>query len=73
MCSSDLRLTYLIEVLEKAMGKKAVIDRQSVQPGDVPITYANIAKARSLLGYTPGIKIDAGIPLFIDWFRKTVQ
>lgn len=71
--SQTVRLTYLIEVLEKAMGKKAVIDRQPVQPGDVPITYANIAKARSLLGYTPGIKIDAGIPLFVDWFRKTVQ
>jgi UDP-glucuronate 4-epimerase len=71
--SQTVRLTYLIEVLEKAMGKKAVIDRQPVQPGDVPITYANIAKARSLLGYTPGIKIDAGIPLFVDWFRKSVQ
>lgn len=71
--SQTVRLTYLIEVLEKAMGKKAVIDRQPLQPGDVPITYANIGKARSLLGYTPGIKIDAGIPLFVDWFQKTVQ
>ena len=71
--SQTVRLTYLIEVIEKAMGRKAVIDRQPPQPGDVPITYANIGKARSLLGYTPGIKIDAGIPLFIEWFQKTVQ
>ena len=71
--SQTVRLTYLIEVIEKAMGKKAVIDRQPPQPGDVPITYANIGKARSLLGYTPGIKIDAGVPLFIEWFQKTVQ
>lgn len=71
--SQTVRLSYLIEILEKAIGKKAVIDRQPPQPGDVPITYANIAKARSLLGYTPGIKIDAGIPLFVDWFQKTVQ
>src|SRR5688572_28839913 len=71
--SQTVRLTYLIEVLEKAMGRKAVIDRQPAQPGDVPITYANIGKARSLLGYTPGIKIEGGVPLFVDWFQKTVQ
>ena len=71
--SQTVRLTYLIEVLEKAMGKKALIDRQPPQPGDVPITYANIGKARSLLGYTPGIKIEAGIPLFLEWFQKTVR
>ena len=71
--SQTVRLSYLIEVLEKAIGKKAVIDRQPPQPGDVPITYANIGKARSLLGYTPGIKIDAGIPLFIEWFQQTVK
>ncbi|PYX34021.1 MAG: epimerase [Acidobacteria bacterium] len=71
--SQTVRLSYLIEVLEKAMGKKAVIDRQPPQPGDVPITYANIGKARSLLGYTPGIKIEAGISLFIEWFQQTVK
>src|SRR3954470_15296914 len=71
--SQTVRLSYLIEVLEKAMGRKAVIDRQPQQPGDVPITYANIGKARSLLGYTPGIKIEAGIPLFIEWFHRQVK
>jgi UDP-glucuronate 4-epimerase len=71
--SQTVRLSYLIELLEKALGKKAVIDRQPPQPGDVPITYANIGKARSLLGYTPGIKIEAGIPLFVEWFQKTVK
>ena len=71
--SQTVRLTYLIEVLEKTMGRKAVIDRQPQQPGDVPITYANIGKARSLLGYTPGIKIEAGIPLFIEWFHRQVK
>ena len=71
--SQTVRLSYLIELLEKAAGKKAVIDRQPAQPGDVPITYANIGKARSLLGYTPGIKIEAGIPLFVEWFRGQVK
>lgn len=52
--SQTVKLSYLIEVLEKTLGKKAIIDRQPAQPGDVPITYANIGKARSLLGYSPG-------------------
>ena len=68
--SQTVPLSYLIELLEKALGKKAVIDRQSSQPGDVPITYANIDKARARLGYNPHIKIEQGIPLFIEWFRK---
>ncbi len=68
--SQTVPLSYLIELLEKALGKKAVIDRQSSQPGDVPITYANIDKARAQLGYNPHIKIEEGIPLFIEWFQK---
>ena len=68
--SQTVTLTHLIEVLENAIGKKAIIDRQPSQPGDVPITFANIAKARSLLGYNPHIKIEQGVPRFIDWFRN---
>ena len=56
-------------LLENALGKKAVIDRQPPQPGDVPITFANIAKAREKLGYNPQVKIEGGIPKFVDWFR----
>jgi UDP-glucuronate 4-epimerase len=70
--SQTVQLWYLISLIENAVGKKAVIDRQPVQPGDVPITYANIGKARSLLGYSPGIKIEQGIPLFVEWFRQNV-
>jgi len=68
--SQTVRLSYLIKLLEEALGKKAIIDHQPSQPGDVPITYANIGKARSLLGYSPGIKIEQGIALFVDWFRQ---
>lgn len=67
--SQTVKLSYLIELLENALGKKAVIDRQPPQPGDVPITFANIAKAREKLGYNPQVKIEEGIPKFIDWFR----
>lgn len=67
--SQTVKLSYLIELLENALGKKAVIDRQPPQPGDVPITFANISKAREKLGYDPKVKIEEGIPKFVDWFR----
>lgn len=69
--SQTVKLSYLIELIEKALGKKAVIDRQPNQPGDVPITFANIDKARKGLGYNPRIKIEEGISKFVDWFQST--
>jgi UDP-glucuronate 4-epimerase len=68
--SQTVKLSYLISLLEQALGKKAILDRQPPQAGDVPITFANIGKARSLLGYSPGVKIEQGIPLFVEWFRQ---
>jgi UDP-glucuronate 4-epimerase len=65
-----VKLARLIGLLEKALGKKAVIDRQPVQPGDVPITFADISKAHARLGYNPRVKIEQGIPKFVDWFLK---
>lgn len=69
--SETTELSRLIELLEDALDKKAVIDRQPMQPGDVPITYADISKARKLLGYNPTTKIEQGIQKFADWFRST--
>jgi len=71
--AQTVQLWYLVSLIENALGKKAIIDRQPAQPGDVPITYANIGRARSLLGYSPGIKIEQGIPLFVEWFREHVK
>ena len=68
--SQTVTLSQLIELLEKSLGTKAVIDRQPPQPGDVPITFADIARARKHLGYNPKIKIAEGIPLFAEWFRQ---
>ena len=67
--SQTVKLHYLIELLESALGRKAKIDRQPPQPGDVPITFANIDKAREKLGYRPRVKIEQGIPLFVEWFK----
>ena len=71
--SQTVTLAQLIDELERALGKKAIIERQPPQPGDVPITYANIDKARAKLGYAPKVKIAQGIPLFVEWFRNHSQ
>jgi UDP-glucuronate 4-epimerase len=67
--SQTVTLTRLVELLEKSLGKKAILNRKPAQPGDVPITFADISKARVKLGYDPKIKIEEGIPLFVDWLR----
>ncbi len=68
--SQTVTLSQLIELLEESLGQKAVLDRQPIQPGDVPITFADVSKARAKLGYHPRVKIAEGVPLFVDWFRK---
>ena len=67
--SQTVELSRLIELLEKALGQQAIIDQQPSQPGDVPLTYANISKARLLLGYNPQTNIDLGIERFVHWFK----
>lgn len=68
--SQTVTLNELIALLEQSLGKQAIIDRQPPQPGDVPVTFADISKARARLDYHPRVKIAEGIPLFVDWFRK---
>ncbi len=68
--SQTIRLDQLISLIESALGKKAIIDRQPLQPGDVPITFADISKAQKMLGYNPQVKAEKGVPIFVDWFRK---
>jgi UDP-glucuronate 4-epimerase len=68
--SETISLSRMIELLEKALGKKAIIDRQPLQAGDVPLTFANISKASEKLGYNPGVKFEQGIELFVEWFLK---
>lgn len=63
-------LTALVQALEKLIGKKAVIQQLPEQPGDVPITFADITKAKKLLGYDPQTKLEDGLREFYDWFAK---
>jgi UDP-glucuronate 4-epimerase len=69
--SETIQLGDLIAAIEKALGKKAKINRLPEQPGDMPLTCADISKARKLLGYDPKIKFEEGLPKFVDWFLKS--
>ncbi len=68
--SRTVELRELIALLEKELGRKAVINRQPLQPGDVPQTFADISKARRLLGYNPQTGIEEGIRRFVAWFNE---
>jgi UDP-glucuronate 4-epimerase len=67
--SRTVELRYLIQLLEENLGKKALIDKKPPQPGDVPITFADISKSRALLGYNPQTNIEDGIRKFVEWFK----
>jgi len=68
--SRTVELRELISLLEQQLDRNAIIDRQPLQPGDVPQTFADIYKARELLGYNPHTQIEQGIRLFVEWFRS---
>jgi UDP-glucuronate 4-epimerase len=68
--SHPVRLAELIALLEAATGKKALQERLSDQPGDVPITWANIDKAKRLLGYSPQTSMEQGLRNFVAWYRS---
>lgn len=68
--SHPVALEYLIRLIEEALGKRARMKRLPMQPGDVPITFAEISKAERLLGYQPKTRIEEGIPSFVQWYRK---
>jgi UDP-glucuronate 4-epimerase len=71
--SQTVTLERLIALIEGALGKRAILDRRPPQPGDVPITFADISRAREKLGYEPRVKIEKGIELFVDWFRRNTS
>ncbi len=67
--SQPVRLAELIEWLELVLGKKAKIDRQPAQPGDVNCTYADVSRARAELGYEPRVRLEEGLERFVAWYR----
>jgi UDP-glucuronate 4-epimerase len=69
--SETIQLKDLISAIESTLGKTAQINQLPEQPGDMPLTYADISKARKLLGYNPTTKLSEGLPKFIDWFLRS--
>jgi UDP-glucuronate 4-epimerase len=69
--SQTIELRDLIAAIEQALGRKAKINEMPEQPGDVPLTCADISKAKRLLGYNPTTPLSVGLPKFIDWFLAT--
>jgi len=67
--SETTTLSELVKAIETALDKAAIIDKQPSQPGDVPITFADISLAREALNYAPTTKIAEGIPKYVEWYR----
>lgn len=71
--SYAVSLSELITSIEEVTGKKARIDHQPEQPGDVPQTFADISKAQRLLNYQPTTHLKEGLKNFYDWFLKNKE
>ena len=69
--NETIQLKDLIVAIENALGKSAKINQLPEQPGDMPLTCADISKARKLLGYKPTTRLSDGLPRFIDWFLRS--
>jgi len=68
--SQTTTLKELIDMIEEAAGKKANIEWLESQPGDVSVTYADISKAKRLLGYHPKVNMKEGIRHFVEWYKR---
>jgi UDP-glucuronate 4-epimerase len=68
--SQTVTLNEMIATIEQAVGKKALINELPEQPGDVPLTSADVSKATRLLNFRPTTHIRDGIPRFVEWFRE---
>ncbi len=67
--SQTVELDHMISLIEQGLGRKAKRQVLPEQPGDVPITYADLSKSRRLLGYEPRYPFEEGLRLFLEWYR----
>ncbi len=68
--SRTISLKKMVKTIENALGKKAIIDRQPMQAGDVEQTYADITKAKELIDYNPQMDFEDGIARFVEWYQN---
>jgi len=71
--SKTIELHELIDLIQKNLGIEARIEKLPKQPGDVPITFADISRARRELGYHPQVTIASGIERFVEWYKHVHQ
>ncbi|MCE2928873.1 MAG: GDP-mannose 4,6-dehydratase, partial [Candidatus Caenarcaniphilales bacterium] len=71
--SQTTDVNTLVDLLEAKLGKKAIRKYIDAIPGDVPVTFADISKSKSILQYNPQTKIDKGLDKFVEWFREVNQ
>ena len=67
--SRTITLQHLVETIEKAVGKPAILSRLPMQQGDVNITFADTRKARAEIGYNPQFDLETGIKNFVQWYQ----
>ncbi len=67
--SETTTLAELIAALEKILGRQALVERLPEQKGDMPLTYADITKAKTFLGYNPQTPLATGLRKFVEWFE----
>ncbi len=67
--SKTIELRELIQLIAKCLEKEPTIQKLEMQPGDVPITFADITKAKSEISYHPKVNIEQGITKFVEWFK----
>lgn len=65
-----INLLYLIQLIEKSLGKSAIKQMLPLQPGEVIETFADIEKSQKLLGFKPSVSLEEGVVLFLDWFKQ---
>ncbi len=66
-------LSSLIAMIEQSVGRQAIIEHLPEQPGDMPLTSADISKARHLLHYQPVTPLAIGIPKFVEWYKQLAR
>lgn len=68
--SGTTSLSELVGLLEASVGKKAVLKREPLPPGDVQETFADTSRARAEIGYSPTVPVSEGIPRFVSWYLR---
>lgn len=71
--NNPIKLEQFVNAIESALGVQAIKNYLPMQPGDVPITYADVSPLKERFGFSPNTKIDVGIKRFVDWYLSYKQ